>query len=200
MASLCVSGGSNTQDHTCPVGSELIWSVSYKVVDCSWVETGKSEFSSFIVISKLHHYVPSLKLELVLNFTKLVSSILVGFLQIPSSYQSVIPRKEWEQVRARVVSYVPFHLQIPVVVLAIQLLLLLGVTWLLCHPSDSETYWLADLAGFFVLPLYSWIKFLANVVAPFPLPCWFPVGMRMWCFLSRFLKGFSAFVRGSWSW
>lgn len=44
----------------------------------------------------------------------------------------------------------PFHLQIPVVVLAIQLLLfavLLGVTCLLCS-SDSETYWLAGLAGF----------------------------------------------------
>lgn len=59
-----------------------------------------------------------------------------------------------------------------VVVLAIQVLMfavLLGVTCLLCHSSDSETYWLAGLAGFFALTLYSWIKFLANVVSPSPL-------------------------------
>lgn len=60
------------------------------------------------------------------------------------------------------------------VVLAIQLLMfavLLGVTCLLCHSSDSETYCLAGLAGFFALTLYSWIKFLANVVSPFSSVC-----------------------------
>lgn len=50
MASLCVSYGSDTQDHTCPVRSELIWSVSCKVPDASWIETGKSEFSISCII------------------------------------------------------------------------------------------------------------------------------------------------------
>lgn len=61
VASLCVSGGSNTQDHTCPMRSELIWSVSFKVADSSWIKTGKSELSIFYCIIQVAPLCPFLK-------------------------------------------------------------------------------------------------------------------------------------------
>lgn len=61
MASLCVSDGSNTQDHTCRVRSELISSVSCKVSDSSWIETGKSEFTIFYCIIQATPLCPFLK-------------------------------------------------------------------------------------------------------------------------------------------